>query len=262
MAWRSADARIDIAVATERLKSQLRIFRVTEDGIADITSPGNTRVFADRSGEQAAPMGISLYRRPRDGAIFAIVSPKNGPRENYLAQYRLSTTAGPRESDVRPLLRRVQRRGGDRSRRGRRRARLCLLRRRERRHPQVPRRPRRTRTPLASSRISAGPASRRTRRASAFTRARTAPATSSAPTSSPGSSEYHVYRREGEPGRPHDHTASLKSCAAAPIRPTASRSRRRPLGPAVSRRGDGRDEQLGEELPGVPVGGRGGSRRA
>jgi 3-phytase len=82
--------RVDIAVATERLKSQLRIFRVTPDGIVDITSPGNTRVFTDRSGEQAAPMGISLYRRPRDGEIFAIVSPKNGPRENYLAQYRLS----------------------------------------------------------------------------------------------------------------------------------------------------------------------------
>jgi 3-phytase len=82
--------RVDIAVATERLKSQLRVFRVTEAGIADITSPGNTRVFADRSGEQAAPMGIALYRRPRDGAVFAIVSPKNGPAQNYLAQYRLS----------------------------------------------------------------------------------------------------------------------------------------------------------------------------
>jgi 3-phytase len=83
-------ARVDIAVATERLKGQLRIFRVTEQGIADITSPGNTRVFADRSAEQAAPMGIGLYKRPRDGAIFAIVSSKNGPREDYLGEYRLS----------------------------------------------------------------------------------------------------------------------------------------------------------------------------
>ena len=34
-------------------------------------------------------MGISLYRRARDGAIFAIVAPKTGPREGYLGQYRL-----------------------------------------------------------------------------------------------------------------------------------------------------------------------------
>jgi 3-phytase len=82
---------IDIAVAAERLKNQLRIFRIEPDasGITDVTSPQNTRVFADRAGEQAAPMGVSLYRRPRDGSIFAIVAPKNGPRQGYLAQYRL-----------------------------------------------------------------------------------------------------------------------------------------------------------------------------
>jgi len=35
-------------------------------------------------------MGIALYKRPRDGAIFAIVSRKEGPREGYLWQYRLT----------------------------------------------------------------------------------------------------------------------------------------------------------------------------
>jgi 3-phytase len=82
---------VDIAVATERLKNQLRVFRIAGDGsgIDDVTSPGNTRVFEGRAGEDAAPMGISLYRRPRDGAIFAIVAPKTGPREGYLGQYRL-----------------------------------------------------------------------------------------------------------------------------------------------------------------------------
>lgn len=82
---------IDIAVATERLKNQLRIFRIAADGsgISDVTSPGNTRVFAGRSGEEAAPMGIALYRRQRDGAIFAIVAAKSGPRQDYLSQYRL-----------------------------------------------------------------------------------------------------------------------------------------------------------------------------
>jgi 3-phytase len=82
---------IDIAVTTERLKRQLRVFKIAPDasGISDVTSSGNTRVFAGRDGEQAAPMGISLYRRPRDGAIFAIIAPKTGPREGYLGQYKL-----------------------------------------------------------------------------------------------------------------------------------------------------------------------------
>jgi 3-phytase len=83
--------RVDIAVTTERLKSQLRIFQIAKDGsaITDVTSTGKTGVFTDRTAEQAAPMGIGLYRRARDGGVFAIVSPKSGPRENYLGQYRL-----------------------------------------------------------------------------------------------------------------------------------------------------------------------------
>ena len=82
---------IDIAVAAERLKNQLRVFRIAPDGtgIVDVTSANNTAVFAGRSGEEAAPMGVSVYRRPRDGAIFAVVAPKSGPREGYLGQYRL-----------------------------------------------------------------------------------------------------------------------------------------------------------------------------
>lgn len=80
----------DIAVATERLQNQLRIFKISPTGLTDVTSPGNTKVFTSRSGEQRAPMGIALYKRPSDGAIFAIVAPKEGPREGYLAQYRLS----------------------------------------------------------------------------------------------------------------------------------------------------------------------------
>ena len=35
-------------------------------------------------------MGISLYRRAGDGAIYALVAPKHGPRQGYLGQYRLS----------------------------------------------------------------------------------------------------------------------------------------------------------------------------
>jgi len=77
--------KIDIAVVTERLQHRLRIFRVTTNGVSDVT--GRTQIVGE--GDAAAPMGISLYRRPGDGAIFAIVAPKAGPRTGYLSQYRL-----------------------------------------------------------------------------------------------------------------------------------------------------------------------------
>jgi 3-phytase len=77
--------RIDVAVVTERLQHRLRIFRITADGVSDVT--GRTQIVGE--GDAAAPMGISLYRRPGDGTIFAIVAPKTGPRTGYLSQYRL-----------------------------------------------------------------------------------------------------------------------------------------------------------------------------
>jgi 3-phytase len=82
---------VDIVVVTERLKNQLRVFRIAPDGsgFTEISSPGRVGVFKDRSGEEAAPMGIGLYRRTRDGAVFAILSPKTGPRVGYLQEYRL-----------------------------------------------------------------------------------------------------------------------------------------------------------------------------
>jgi 3-phytase len=86
--FRLGGAAADIAVVTERYKRRLRVFRIAPDGsgVADIS--GRLAVLADASGEAGAPMGIALYRRG-DGAVFAIVSPKEGPREGYLAQYRL-----------------------------------------------------------------------------------------------------------------------------------------------------------------------------
>jgi 3-phytase len=82
---------IDIAVVTERLQKRLRVFRVQESGITELT--GDTVVFGNRQGDAAAPMGVSLYRRPKDGAVFAIVAPKTGNREKYMGQYRLETGA-------------------------------------------------------------------------------------------------------------------------------------------------------------------------
>ena len=82
---------VDIAVATERYQRRLRVFRIDpEEGrIADVSSSANLATFAGETGEAGAPMGIALYKRPRDGAVFAVVSPKTGPRKGYLAQYRL-----------------------------------------------------------------------------------------------------------------------------------------------------------------------------
>ena len=80
----------DIAVLTERLQKRLRVFAIAADGsgLTDLSAQG-LPVFVGQTGEQAAPMGIALYRRPKDGATFAIVGRKNGPKNGYLWQYRL-----------------------------------------------------------------------------------------------------------------------------------------------------------------------------
>ena len=80
----------DIAVLTERLGRRLRVYGISGDGtmVRDISS-GRMPILAGAPGDQGAPMGIGLYRRPQDGAIFAIVAPKAGPKDNYLWQYRL-----------------------------------------------------------------------------------------------------------------------------------------------------------------------------
>jgi 3-phytase len=73
---------IDIAVVTERLKNRLLVFEVNASGL--------TEIGAVECCEE--PMGIGLYKRPSDGAIFAIVAPKgreNSPKSGYLLQFRL-----------------------------------------------------------------------------------------------------------------------------------------------------------------------------
>jgi 3-phytase len=81
---------VDVAVATERYQRRLRVYRVGADGsLADVSSPEGLRVFEGEPGERGAPMGVGLYRRPRDGAVFAIVSRKEMPSAGGLWQYRL-----------------------------------------------------------------------------------------------------------------------------------------------------------------------------
>lgn len=85
---------VDLAVATERGVKALRVFAIDRSSgkLSDVT--GRTAVFKDRQGEAAAPMGIGLFKRPSDGAVFAIVGSKTGPTTGYLHQYRLIEDQG------------------------------------------------------------------------------------------------------------------------------------------------------------------------
>jgi 3-phytase len=81
-------ATTDIAVATERLRMAVRVFRLPE--MQPVDGGGLTVFNGDTS---RAPMGVAVYRRPRDGAVFIIVGGKSGPLSGYLAQYRLVPAA-------------------------------------------------------------------------------------------------------------------------------------------------------------------------
>ncbi|MBN1278995.1 phytase [Chlorobium sp.] len=76
---------VDIAVVTERLTGKLRVFTLPDMKAVD---KGGIPVF---TGERDnAPMGVALYKRKHDGAVYAIVSRKQGPADGtYLWQYRL-----------------------------------------------------------------------------------------------------------------------------------------------------------------------------
>ncbi len=78
-----------LAIVTERLKSRLRFFRIT-DSAKPLTDAGALPVFVREKGDFAAPMGVATYKRPQDGALFVIVGRKSGPRSGYLEQWRLS----------------------------------------------------------------------------------------------------------------------------------------------------------------------------
>lgn len=82
--FRLGGKEVALAVTTEREAQRLRIFTLPE---MNCVERGNLIVFdGDRS---RAPMGIALYRRPRDGAMFAFVGGKSGPAHGYIGQYRL-----------------------------------------------------------------------------------------------------------------------------------------------------------------------------
>jgi 3-phytase len=79
--------KVDILVVTERERNQLRVFSIPDMKPLD---DGGLPVFIRETNPKLRlPMGIALYRSPRDESIHAIVSRKNGPREKYLDQYKL-----------------------------------------------------------------------------------------------------------------------------------------------------------------------------
>lgn len=78
--------RVDVAVVSERYANRLRVYRLPDMAPLD---GGGIPVF---EGERARDvMGIALYTRPADKALFAIVSRSDAyaPTEGYLHQYRL-----------------------------------------------------------------------------------------------------------------------------------------------------------------------------
>lgn len=76
----------DFALVAERGTGKLRAFRLPDMKPLD---HGNLDVFVGDPAKYRTPMGIAVYTRPSDGAMFAVVSRKSGPREGYLAEYRL-----------------------------------------------------------------------------------------------------------------------------------------------------------------------------
>lgn len=77
---------VDLAVVAERFAHRLRIYTLPDLRPVD---GGGIAVF---EGERAREvMGIALYRRPIDGALFTIVSRAGrfAPKQGYLHQYRI-----------------------------------------------------------------------------------------------------------------------------------------------------------------------------
>lgn len=77
---------VDLAIVTERDGGRVRVFSLPEVKPID---GGGVEVFAGEPAERRTPMGVGLYKRPTDGALFAIVSRKTGPADGYLWQYRI-----------------------------------------------------------------------------------------------------------------------------------------------------------------------------
>ena len=75
---------VDIAAVTERAARKLRIFSIPDMTPLD---GGGLPVFVEEP--NLVPMGVALYQRPSDDALFVILSSKSGDSGEYLWQYLL-----------------------------------------------------------------------------------------------------------------------------------------------------------------------------
>lgn len=81
------DQLADIAVTTERMTHQLRVFSLPEMKPLD---HGGLSMFEGETGNGFRDlMGISLYKNPNTKRIYAVVGRKSGPANGYLWQYLL-----------------------------------------------------------------------------------------------------------------------------------------------------------------------------
>ncbi|MPS63432.1 MAG: 3-phytase [Chryseobacterium sp.] len=72
----------DIAATTERETNKVKLY-----SLPDLKEVGEFSVFDGET--ERGPMGISIYKNPKTGEIFAIVGRKSGPNDGYLWQYKL-----------------------------------------------------------------------------------------------------------------------------------------------------------------------------
>jgi 3-phytase len=77
--------KIDIALATDRNAEKIRAFRLPDMTPID---NGGIPTFVGETDDRRA-MGLAIYTRPSDGAFFTIVSRKFGQSGSYLWQYLL-----------------------------------------------------------------------------------------------------------------------------------------------------------------------------
>ncbi|AZA83233.1 3-phytase [Chryseobacterium lactis] len=85
--------KIDIAAVTERETNKVKLYSLPE-----LNEVGEFSVFDGES--ERGPMGISMYKKPETGEIYAVVGRKSGPADGYLWQYKLAEKNGKITGEV------------------------------------------------------------------------------------------------------------------------------------------------------------------
>jgi 3-phytase len=93
--FKIGDKTVDIAITTERETNKIRIF-----SLPDLKPIDNGGIPVFENELERDPMGVSIYTRPSDHAIFVVVGRKTGPSGSYLWQYQLQEQAGALSASV------------------------------------------------------------------------------------------------------------------------------------------------------------------